>query len=262
MALVEDGTRSGWRGWQSRETNLLRAVIRGLGSGALVGATLASMLAGYEQQLLPLPFNLLLFALLGFAFISAGDGILSLVWSILGFLLRRFHAERAHRRLHAIPHAQLGQFLAAMLFLYGRVLFPESIFTHIGLSPSTHPLVWSITLGGALIGVARMPIRRGQTQAMLMSGALLLDALSVGWLLYRGSDDYLARPQITAGNVLALPNPGLPGAYTVQFLTYSSGTDRHRREFGADATLMTPTTDEITLAERKPRKEKGGTTSQ
>jgi hypothetical protein len=243
MALVEDGIHSGWRRWQSKETNLLRAVIRGLGRGALVGAILASMLAGYEQQLLPLPFNLLLFALLGFGFISAGDGILSLLWAMVGFLLRRFHAERAYRLLHAIPHAQLGQFLAAMLFLYGRVLFPESIFTHIGLPPSTHPLVWSLTLGGALIAVARMPIRRWQTEAMLMSGALLLNVLSVGWLLYRGSDDYLARAQNTAGNVLALPNPGLPGAYTVQFLTYGSGTDRHRREFGADVTLMTPTVD-------------------
>ena len=64
------------RRWLTAETHLWRAIICGLGSGALWGA-MASMLAGYEQRLLPLPWNLLLFAFLGFAFVSAGDGILA-----------------------------------------------------------------------------------------------------------------------------------------------------------------------------------------
>jgi len=232
--------------WLTTETRLWRAILCGLGSGALWGAIVASMLAGYEQRLIPLPWNLLLFAFLGFALVSAGDGLLTLVWKLLGFVFRRVQAERPLRWLHTIPQAPIGRLLAVVLFLYGRRLFPESIFKNISLPPSTHLLVWSITLGGGLVTVARMPARRQQTRLALLGAALLLNAFCVGWLLYRGSDSYLAREELTPATAVAplsLPNPGLAGPYTVKSLTYGSGTDRQRDDYGAAAALTTPTVD-------------------
>jgi dienelactone hydrolase len=46
-----------------------------------------------------------------------------------------------------------------------------------------------------------------------------------------------------ADNTLDLSNPGVPGDMAVQFLTYGSGTDKHRPEYGADVTLKTTSTD-------------------
>lgn len=232
--------------WLTDETHLWRAILDGLGSGALLGTALAAMLAGYEQQLLPLPWNLLLFAFLGFAFISAGDGILTLLWKILGFVLRQFKAERPYRLLHAIPQAQIGRLLAMALFLYGRLLFPETIFNNLSLPPSTHLLVWPITLGVALVAVARMRTRRREVRLALLGAALLLNGVAIGWLLYRGTDGYLAQAEMTPAidvSPLALPNPGLRGNYQVNTLTYGSGSDRQRDEYAADAALITPMVD-------------------
>ncbi|MCA9970092.1 MAG: hypothetical protein KC425_07750 [Anaerolineales bacterium] len=232
------------RRWQTRETSLPRALLCGLGNGALLGGAVASALSGYEQQLLPMPFNLLLFAFLGFALVSAGDGILTLLWQLLRFGLRRLKAERPLRLLNAIPQAHLGRLLAALLFVYGRRLFPDSFFQHIGLSPGAHPLLGAMILGGALVAVARMPARRRQPRLALLGAALLLNGLAAGWLLQRGTDDYLARPAPAPDvSPLSLANPGQPGGYEVASLTYGSGTDRQRREFGADADLTTPTVD-------------------
>jgi len=42
---------------------------------------------------------------------------------------------------------------------------------------------------------------------------------------------------------IALPDPSLPGDHEVLYLTYGSGTDIRRNEFGRDADLITPTVD-------------------
>jgi len=42
---------------------------------------------------------------------------------------------------------------------------------------------------------------------------------------------------------LAAPDPGTPGSYRVQVLTYGSGADRHRLEYGADVDLEAPSVD-------------------
>lgn len=239
---AESGSR---QHWLTAETKLWRAILGGLGSGALWGTVLAAMLAGYEQQLLPPPFHLLLFAFLGFAFISAGDGILTLLWKILGFVLQRLRWERPYAILRAIPQNQIGRLLAVVLFLYGRRLFPESIFNSMGLPPSTQLVIWPMAISFALIAVARMPVRGQQARLALLGTAVLLNGLAWGWLLYRGTDNYLARAEmtpVTAVTSLKLDNPGLPGPYTVNSLTYGSGSDR-RDEYGTDAALETPTVD-------------------
>lgn len=234
------------RRWLTAETQLWRALLCGLGVGALWGTILAAMLAGYEQRLLPMPLNLLLFGFLGFAFVSAGDGIVSLLWKGLGFVFRRLPWQRPSRLLRAIPPVQIGRLLAVGLFLYGRRLFPDSIFSSFSLPPSTQLVIWPIAVSGALVAVARMPAHSRHARLALLGAAVLPIALAAGWLLYPGTDDYLARAEVTpaaAVSPLTLKNPGLPGPYRVSTLTYGSGADRQRDEFGADAALITPTVD-------------------
>ena len=68
-------------------------------------------------------------------------------------------------------------------------------------------------------------------------------AAGLPWLLVSGG------PAAPAGSVttppglapLALPNPAGPGSYLVKTLTYGSGTDRHRPEYGPEASLITTT---------------------
>lgn len=243
QSLAESGSR---QRWLTAETKLWRAILGGLGSGALWGTVLAAMLAGYEQQLLPPPFHLLLFAFLGFAFVSAGDGILTLLWKILGFVFGRLQWERPYAILRAIPQNQIGRLLAVVLFLYGRLLIKDSFFSNIGLPPSTQLVIWPIAIGFALIAVARMPVRGQQARLALLIAAVLINVATWGWLLYRGTDSYLARAEmmpVTAVTPVTLANPGLPGPYSVSSLTYGSGTDRQRNEFGSEAALTTATVD-------------------
>lgn len=42
---------------------------------------------------------------------------------------------------------------------------------------------------------------------------------------------------------LALPDPSLPGAYSVGVLTYGAGSDKHRKEFGETASILSGTVD-------------------
>lgn len=45
----------------------------------------------------------------------------------------------------------------------------------------------------------------------------------------------------------APPNPSAPGEYTVHFMTYGSGDDLHRPEYGENAVLLTPKVDASAL---------------
>lgn len=44
-------------------------------------------------------------------------------------------------------------------------------------------------------------------------------------------------------NHISLPDPSQPGAYTVKYLTYGSGKDKQRKEYGVDATIITDSID-------------------
>ncbi len=60
-----------------------------------------------------------------------------------------------------------------------------------------------------------------------------------------GSDDHLVAlsPDPVDVESLAVDDPSQPGAYPVLTLTYGSGTDKHRTEFGSDAMLHTEPVD-------------------
>ena len=77
--------------------------------------------------------------------------------------------------------------------------------------------------------------------------AAALAALAVpAWLMWPGSP----APVAASGPAMAvappdLPDPAAAGNYTVGYLTYGSGDDRQRPEYGRNVTLPAPTVDAI-----------------
>ena len=136
-------------------------------------------------------------------------------------------------------------------------------FALIGFSPiivfvvSTSGMWQSIGLGFALIliasligaGVAVMrsdgfkPRQQRVTIAVLLFGIL---GLIVGlYAIFSDKDSYnpLLDDYVLADRTLDLPNPGLPGDHKVLTLTYASGKDKRRAEYGAGANLISRSVD-------------------
>lgn len=123
--------------------------------------------------------------------------------------------------------------------------------------PLSAALVWGlglalieVLLGGSLATLRRDGLRGRRT----MSAVVAVVALAVGiagnatlvWFLaIRGWSDHLVKavPETARVEPLAAPDPSLPGAYRVRTLTYGSGDDRRRPEFGAGAALKTTPVD-------------------
>ena len=74
---------------------------------------------------------------------------------------------------------------------------------------------------------------------------LALIILCIIWLASKGSDRHLTEFKEEPFQVAALsaPDPSLPGPFKVRTLTYGSGTDKHRPEFGQKAVLKTESVD-------------------
>lgn len=106
--------------------------------------------------------------------------------------------------------------------------------------------------GGALAawkggGPGRSAGRRAALLAAVALPVVLLGA-ALGWLfLGRGGTDHLVKQKPLPGAgvpaAVALPDPTARGPYPVRTLTYGSGTDRRRPEFGARVTIKTPPVD-------------------
>lgn len=113
-------------------------------------------------------------------------------------------------------------------------------------------LAGSMALGGGAAALLRTgwrnltPLQRGLAAAGAALGALALIGGIVWYGLYSGFPE---KPVIDAADTGApvakvnLPDPSLPGPYAVETLTYGSGTDRFRAEYGAGAAIQTSTVD-------------------
>jgi dienelactone hydrolase len=90
----------------------------------------------------------------------------------------------------------------------------------------------------------RAPIERiGILFVVLLSGCLLVIML-VGGIMAGNSDHLAERPFAVESNAsLSLENPGEPGPYPVLTLTYGSGLDSRRPEFGKQADMQTAPVD-------------------
>lgn len=103
-------------------------------------------------------------------------------------------------------------------------------------------------MGGLFFGVpAENGGRRRTVFWAAAAGGLLILAGAGVFLGWQGQP---ARPPLNAAAqnlaqipLLQSPNPAEAGPYAVAFLTYGSGQDKHRAEYGAQAALLTPLVD-------------------
>jgi len=58
--------------------------------------------------------------------------------------------------------------------------------------------------------------------------------------------------EVTTLSSLGISNPSLKGSYAIHSFTYGSGTDKHRPEFGADASIISQTVDASAYIHRWP----------
>ncbi|GAP09297.1 putative ammonia monooxygenase [Bellilinea caldifistulae] len=154
---------------------------------------------------------------------------------------------------------RLFRFALLVFLLCAAVLVSLSL----ALLPGAAAVLAVILAGAGLVGggvggllyrhpeaTSRKPRLVGVVQTC---GGILILALVGAFLAWPGSP---AEPPINAAAqnlaqipVLALPNPAESGPYPVALLTYGSGEDRLRPEYGAQAAVLTPRVDGSLLLE-------------
>ncbi|MDX1687172.1 MAG: hypothetical protein R3248_04240 [Candidatus Promineifilaceae bacterium] len=227
-----------WKWIDRAFTRRLRALAppprtwRGAALG-LIAATVAIWL-WFNLPLITASFVLppLLLTLLGLLLAPLAGGLLLLLLRLLGALPARFRwALLSCLPLLAIAlmttPTQTGAWLALGVLLLAPALAGGGLATlagRDGLSPAKRILAG----GGLLLG----------------AGALLAGAL---WLL-RPGPGAAAIPNAAAQagapvQTVNLPDPSQPGSFAVETLTYGSGRDRHRPEYGSDVDLVTGSVD-------------------
>lgn len=178
----------------------------------------------------------------------------SLVSLAVFILLRRgltWLANRSPRRIRWLPALLAAPLRLSPLFLggfSGIVLFTiiANLWSDLGriLAPnaSTLPLIIGEAIFAATLG-ATIARRAGKLGWALTLLPILAFHVFIAWLVINpGYDDYLAQPApAPAGARLALPDPSQPGPYAVERHSYGSGSDRHRPEYAAEASWLTPT---------------------
>jgi len=241
QAVQSPAIRSAWQG-----------LITGIERGGLLASALAGALTFLQVEFFhPLILNCLLGALLVGALASGLAALVGLAGKVGGLLLTlagRVLARRLGSRALAPGAALLRMrletagWVLAPLFLIAVDRTKIPFLSSIRLASPAELLIPTIILAGALLGVALAYGVRPAVRWLLVGVALVINAAPVGWLAWQGYDDYLVRPNAAALAVLppfAFENPALPGSYVVETLTYGSGQDRHRPEYGAGAALIT-----------------------
>ncbi|MCB9452973.1 MAG: MFS transporter [Anaerolineaceae bacterium] len=206
---------------------------------------------------------LLTFILLALSLISANPRlpvpgiILTLLVALLGLLVSHGALPLLVRFYQAISAVYLRWLVWSVLIV---VLLAKTIFNIAGTGDLVTLIGWTL-LTGSLVGggVALLVSRRlgslsalkkGITLSGLAAGVVLL-VLGVAWTLSDGTANSLPPDSLMASRTnaapLNLPDPTLPGTYDVLTLTYGSGSDLLRREYGADADLITGTVDGTAL---------------
>jgi dienelactone hydrolase len=188
--------------------------------------------------------DFLALALAGFLFVALFDGIATLLWKVLNFVLPRVRLGRLNEAIQAVPGVLIGRAVGILLMIFGSLLWPESIFQFVTLPLPGKVIALAAAVAGALWAGSRVverPVWRWG--GAVVAAAVPLAALL--WLLLPGFDGYLVRsaPVDPAIAAPTFDNPGVPGPFTVRSLSYGSGDNRHRLEYGPEAALTTPTVD-------------------
>jgi flagellar biosynthesis protein FliQ/dienelactone hydrolase len=153
--------------------------------------------------------------------------------------------------LALLVYHQLGKLAP----LYRMTLFILAPFVFVVFAPGDE--MQSAAFGAALlliasfIGAGVAVLRRDGLKPLQQKVTLAITVMGFGGLILglyaifsdKDSANPLLDDYVLADRTLDLPNPGLPGDYKVLTLTYGSGKDIHRPEFGAGADLVSRSVD-------------------
>lgn len=183
-------------------------------------------------------------ALLGFLFVALFDGIATLLWKLLGVILPKLRLAGLNAAIQAVPGYLVGRTVGILLMIFGNVFWPDSIFQYATVLLPGKMAVLVAGVIGVLLFVGRV-LSRPITRYALFGLAAVLGISFTVWLFSPGTDSYLAKAATADPAIAALdaPNPGLTGSFPVKSLSYGSGDNTRRPEFGPDAALVTPPVD-------------------
>jgi dienelactone hydrolase len=136
--------------------------------------------------------------------------------------------------------AALGAVIVALGFTLPR---PLNIWVGLAVAATEAVLFGALFL---LLGKDRPGPRKRIALAAAALLALGANIWLASWLFDRGDREHLVRPRQPDPvkiEALAAPDPAQPGPYRVLSLTYGSGTDRWRPEYGSEAALKTASVD-------------------
>jgi dienelactone hydrolase len=133
----------------------------------------------------------------------------------------------------------------------GACLFIALVFAPIGPVLGTVIGLMEGVLGATVATFLFGHFRQAALSKKIITLVLFIGALAGNVALYMflsgdGDMGEILRLQQTASPApaqLAAPNPADPGSYPVKFLTYGSGTDIRRPEYGRSVAIKTPTVD-------------------
>lgn len=134
--------------------------------------------------------------------------------------------------------------LVGTMFLLFNLLLPLFIQPHNVIVIIIYIVIFS-TLLGAGIGGLKDKSSEKPNQQKIAFGALLLGIIgilgAVTWILWPGPSHEAAwfESESTSTSPLTLEDPSQEGSYPVLTLTYGSGNDKHRPEYGADVDIQT-----------------------
>lgn len=210
------------------------------GKNAWAGAALGLLLAG------------LVFALVAVKADFGGTGFLGMLIGLVVFVLGGALGALVLRLVQKIMAVLPDNYVPAVGFALA-ILWLTLFVSRVSLVAMVAGTVIAVSLLGAAIwSLAKGGWKRANTarRAIILVGLVLGLAGTVGgaaWLLWDGQ---AFEPPVNAarqaGDVvppLALPNPGEAGVFEVKTLTYGSGKDLHRLEYGINADLITQPVD-------------------
>lgn len=213
----------------------------------------------------------------------AGAGLALALVAAVGWLGRRLSVglrTRGHdtvagivglpfRFVAALPAGRIGAFAVLLwVALVGRTTGPLGLLTPPGILSTFVYLAGIVGFVLAMAVAVARPRRDHAAHRVGMRRGSIAGALAIAaGVIVVGSAAFAASPGTMAGLVpfdpvfdgdvaavaraddlsSAPPDPGEPGAFAVERLTYGSGTDVHRPGFGADADLRTPTVNAVAV---------------
>ncbi len=218
--------------------------LNAFGKGVIISATVVTALLGAEVSFgIPRIFSVVLMGFLGFAIVSLGEGLALLLWKLLGALFRALHWSGATHLLETVPAVPIGRIAGAFIFIAGDILWPNTFFKSIVLPVAGEMAIFLGGFAAMMIALARMDGRSRSARIALIACPLLLAIGLAAWVAYPGFDSYILNAPLSASASRVLENPGLPGPYAVTKMTYGTGTDARRPEFGANTDLITKPVD-------------------